>query len=433
MQNDKDLLYPKYRGENAERLKRIMDSPSVLPENKEHCKKFILYCMSNRLSQARLNYYLSRLPKFAEFAKKDFKNLEPVEVDEFIAKINETSDGWNTDAYKVMLRLMYRHMYGLTSRDQPPEPARHLKRVKPPNKLRPQDLLRADEEAALIGAARTIKLSAGVGTLIETGMRPGEFRGLKVGDIVFGKHSIKITINFGKMAGRTGPRSSFIIRNYDSLKLWFDQHPFKNNPNAWLFGDDQKPMTDYALRMAIKRLAVKAGIKKNVFTYLLRHDFGTRNYKKNPELARRLMGHAAGSKMAQVYCHLGDEDLEKMLLEQNGIEIDEKKEETGICARCQHMNPVGVQVCNKCGMALTTEAAISVEAEERFTKEDLYEEMRKFLVSTSQEELIQMKQDVMPRQPVPDAAPPSGSEGVTLKNLTDGESKSIVTGHQPKA
>ena len=54
---------------------------------------------------------------------------------------------------------------------------------------------------------------------------------------------------------------------------------------------------------------------KRVWLYLFRHTAGTRYYGKyEGSYARRLMGHAAGSKMEEVYCHLNEEDIEARLL-----------------------------------------------------------------------------------------------------------------------
>jgi hypothetical protein len=93
------------------------------------------------------------------------------------------------------------------------------------------------------------------------------------------------------------------------------------------------------MRIIIERIADKSGIMntnkngkflggKRVWPYLFRHTFGTWAYSRhNSTYARRLMGHAAGSKMESVYCHLSEEDLENVLLGKEPAKEDQNIEE----------------------------------------------------------------------------------------------------------
>jgi integrase len=181
--------------------------------------------------------------------------------------------------------------------------------------------------------------------VLNTGARPGEVLGIRLKDITEINGLVKIYV-FGKMGKKMGERPLYLTEYIDEFKSWVRRHPQRYDPKSPLFINLKGILKYISMDKIVKRLALRAGIMrykrdengriirnekghaeiegKRVWLYLFRHTAGTRFYGKyEGSYARRLMGHAAGSKMEAVYCHLNEEDIEARLL---GKRFPEKNE-----------------------------------------------------------------------------------------------------------
>jgi integrase len=200
-----------------------------------------------------------------------------------------------------------------------------LRREAPPNKLRKEDLITDEEFRKMLNSTDSLIHKAILCVLYEGGPRPGELRSMKLKDVIVNDNFIKIYVA-GKMAKKQGKRPVYVIKHYDIVKAWIENHPMKDNEDAyvWII-KGKKPITHSTLKKMISELGKKAGLNKKVFPYIFRHTVGTRLYGKYGSVyARRLMGHVAGSKMEQVYCHLSEEDVENVILGKNKSQHEEE-------------------------------------------------------------------------------------------------------------
>lgn len=156
--------------------------------------------------------------------------------------------------------------------------------------------------------------------LYETAARPQEIRDLKWGDINWAGSEVHLYSKKTKQ-DRDLPISEALTH----LKRWKEE---------WVFADAQQ--SDYVFPSAvgsrhmrnkaisvefinriIKRLARKAGIEREVFSYLLRHTRLTdlrRHGVQGIEL-NKFAGHKPGSKQEHVYIHLDNEDMKQAVIE----------------------------------------------------------------------------------------------------------------------
>ena len=69
--------------------------------------------------------------------------------------------------------------------------------------------------------------------------------------------------------------------------------------------------------------------------------------------------------MASVYVHLSGRDVDRALLELNGINVSKEKEAEKFkaidCPRCKTKNSPISKFCNRCGLALDLKTAIELD------------------------------------------------------------------------
>jgi len=141
------------------------------------------------------------------------------------------------------------------------------------------------------------------------------------------------------------------------LRQFIEWHPFKENPEASLFFYKNRegklvPMKYSILRMRLKNLCKRVGIKKRIHPHLFRHTRLTELAKHLPEqILKQIAGWVPDSDMAQTYLHLSQRDVEESLLAKvYGIKIDgeEEKEKFKVCPKCGELNPYFAKICYRC-------------------------------------------------------------------------------------
>jgi len=263
------------------------------------------------------------------------------------------------------LKSFYRWLFGLSSEDPAPEAVRWLKKEKEICEIRPEDLWTEEDVTKVLNATESQLYKTLISVAYESGLRPGELRGLKLKDIQFVGDIVRIYCR-GKTAKKTGERVVPLIRSYDILKRWVYNHPRKDDPNAWLWTFGDKPLPERNFSIQLQRLARKVGLKKPAHPYILRHTALTRMYKALPTaVARRLAGHTGNSQMVDVYCHLAMSDLENSVRRLNGLPPRESEEQNPLCPECRNPLPVGALECLKCGAKLSTKSACELDEESR--------------------------------------------------------------------
>ena len=114
----------------------------------------------------------------------------------------------------------------------------------------------------------------------------------------------------------------------------------------------------------LKRLAERSGLKKRIYTHLMRHSRAT-------ELATILteaqmkehFGWFPGSYMPSTYVHLSGRDVDGAILKAHGISVDEDARSGAAitltkCARCGKEINSEDQFCLACGIVLDAKIAV---------------------------------------------------------------------------
>lgn len=305
-------------------IAEIENDKVYTPENRKLILSFVDTCRSRQLTDRRIVFYLNRLKRICQFRRKDFSKWTREDVEATMGKVNDYGyKAWTIENYKTTFKVFFRWLHKLDRTDPTPRIVSWLSRETPPNTLRKEDLLTRDEINRMIGATGNIKWKCLIATLA-AGPRPSELFSIRIRDVLDEGEFVKVYVR-GKMHRKMGERCiyvGFYIKGHDDyIRMWIREHPERSNPEAQLI----PRLNNANLLKNIRIFAQKAGIERRVWPYLFRHTFGTWVYGNyESAYARRLMGHAAGSKMESVYCHLSETDIVERLLGRKPVQIADK-------------------------------------------------------------------------------------------------------------
>ena len=325
------------------------------------------------LTGFRISKYAQILVKLAGMFRKPFDSATKEDILQVVKKL-ETSDysEWTKHDYKIVLKRFYQWLRN-TEDDYPPEVKWIKSTVKKSNHMLPEELLTPEEVAKLADAASNPRDKAFIQTIYESGCRIGELLTLKIKHVHFDEHGAILIVT-----GKTGMRRVRIIASTPALSQWIESHPEKDQPDSplWIglwtknYGE---PLNYDAVRVQLKKLAVKAGIKKDIHPHLFRHSRASHLANQITEAQmKEHFGWTQNSDMAATYVHLSGRNVDRALLKASGIEIGEEPEEEKfklrICPRCKEKNSPGQRFCGRCGTFLTLKTAIEMQKVEESEK-----------------------------------------------------------------
>lgn len=365
---DKTDLYPRVSRQLERDVKKIKESEKICEENKKNLIDFLTKLKADGISEAQQLSYMARLRPITEFlGETRFKDVTKKEMERVFAEWRSRKDYSQASINKVIqcLKSFYRWLFDLASEDKAPDCVRWLRKSGTTNNLRAEDLWTEDDIRKVISVTRSDMWKTLISLAFESGLRPGELRSLRIGDIVFNNNIARVYCR-GKTEKRTGERVVPVIRCFNLLREWVNNHPRKNDPRAWLWTFGDEPLAEENYRIQLKRLAKKTHISKPCHPYCLRHVALTRFYKELPvPVAKKLAGHSGSSLMIDVYCHLGMTDLEDSVRSLNGEPVKKEEQKETICPRCNKMQDIGAMECRFCGYRFSTKSACEMSEYEQ--------------------------------------------------------------------
>jgi len=331
------------------------------------------------LSAAAISNHAAHLVAVLRLIDFDVASATRGDVERVVAKIN-SNKAWSeqTKYHKkaVLRRLIQYAKTGSCERGAPvPPEASWIKLSKKfrDSRVTPEALLTAQEFELLARAADNRRDRAMVYVLFEGALRPGELLSMNVGSVEFKDQYCLITVN-----GKTGLKRLPLVVSFKPLLELLKEHPRKDDPNAPLWCSlatnyGGRRLSYRHFRLIIRRLAKRAGLKKDVWPYLFRHSTLTALAKVFTEARlEQYAGWVHGSKMSARYVHFSARDLETAVLElhgltqpNQGVEVLQLTE----CPRCKYKNAPGDVRCSFCGYVLNKELAAKIEEEERGKEE----------------------------------------------------------------
>ncbi|MCK5581362.1 MAG: tyrosine-type recombinase/integrase [Candidatus Omnitrophica bacterium] len=376
-------------------IEKILAEPKINKTNLEVLKKYDTRGKLQQLTLGTRSGRLMTIKQVALFIPKDFKTMTKEDIEDFFSSLGELQPKtWSTKGAFIKSFFKWLH-----ESDQYPDNVRWINTsVKNKNHKLPSDLLTKEEIKAMAELAGNLSDRAFILVLYDSACRIGEILNLKIKDVTVDQYGCAITVN-----GKTGMRRIRLIDSSPDLVMWINNHPEKQNRDAPLFihlSDKNryhvfgKALSDYSIRTLLKKLSRIAGIKKRVHPHLFRHSRLTELAKEFTESELKIIaGWTGSSTMAGVYVHLSGGDIEKKMLEKNGLIDKTDNPEKDIlkpkeCPRCKEINPNTAKFCNICGMALELLAVIEVESKkpiEPQTDDVLSKELLQYVIKKNPE------------------------------------------------
>lgn len=182
-------------------------------------------------------------------------------------------------------------------------------------KLNSAALFPQDELLRLISVAERVKDKVLVSIIRDSSTRPDEVRHARWKNVMLDRRAIWL-YSLKTTRGRLLPLRSQTIA---FLKEWQVAWPFpERTADDFVFpagspGKEQreKALSVEAINKIIKRLARKAGISRDVWTYLVRHTQLTHAWKQGIQGPEHdyYAGHVLGSDQKEVYIHLSQDEM----------------------------------------------------------------------------------------------------------------------------
>jgi len=230
-----------------------------------------------------------------------------------------------------------------------------------------RDLVSYDEMQAMVDAARNARDEALIALQFEAGLRGGELRDLKVGDVFEADHSLAVHVD-----GKEGERVVHLLVSVPYLNRWLspDRHPAPDDADAplWSKLDRVGGITSTMYYKAFREPARRADVDKTVTPTNFRKSntrWLLRLGMKRGKIEQR-QGRKHGSKHTARYeAEFGDESLEKTYASLHGEDVD--VDDTGLdvapvtCPRCTEETPREFDFCLHCNQSLDLEAQELVE------------------------------------------------------------------------
>ncbi len=329
----------------------------LYPRDRVLVKKFVKELIAKGRSSSRIKRYLFTICGQARYFSKPYTSLTEDDIISWLEVLHSSNyKPWTIYTIMTQMRFFLRWL-------GKEELTELIKPKTPKNERLPEEILTPQDILKLAKAATTARDRALVEVLYESGVRIGELLNIRLKHIVFDYYGARI-----RVAGKTGSRIVRITHSVKALTEWLEEHPDRENPEAYLWcrlsaSRDpkyaEKHIVHRTVSKILKRLAKEAGVKKKVNPHAFRHARATYLAKYLTEAQLKVFfGWSPTSDMPAVYIHMSGRDVDKAVIKADGIKIDNENAENNplklkSCPRCKEDNDPANHFCSRCGMPLS--------------------------------------------------------------------------------
>ncbi|MEM4400653.1 MAG: tyrosine-type recombinase/integrase [Candidatus Nitrosocaldus sp.] len=404
-------------------IRRIEEDKRIADRDKEVVKGFVNALLISGIkigrviSYVQFSYEILKIMAELNVRLEDLTSREDIDR---IAGVIVNGKGWGNTTIAIALRTLKRLVHYAKHKEIAEgegnyckevahiKPDRYNRRAMKEDKVRATDLLTREEFLKMVEAVPKVSRypardRALLYVMYEFAARPSELLNMKVGNLRFYEGYAEITTE-----GKTGVKTLTLVLSYNALREWYEQHPLKEDPNAYLWYSKQKnkKQGEYRvsydrLRAFLKRLAEVAGIRKRVWLYLIRHTALTHVEKEYGSSITEMYGNwRKGSPIRNRYIHLANSDQREIVLKRYGLlkEGDNNSNsnsnssiiEPRKCYRCNTLNEPNARICKHCGLIIDPRYAMQIHNEREGKIKELEERLAR--VTAVVEELLRRQE-----------------------------------------
>ncbi|MBT4110756.1 tyrosine-type recombinase/integrase [Candidatus Woesearchaeota archaeon] len=304
---------------------------------------------------------LFTLRELGIYLNKPYEAAKKEDIINFFTKHNKDKSEATKSNWKVIIRSFYKWKHNIRKKHEFPEVVDD-ERLEPtrakPRKVSPSDLFNKDDILKMLEVCRSPMDKSIVSIWFEMGLRAKEYVSANVGSVEFVSGGCKFYVEESKTETGFVP----LIQSAPYLQEWLNIHPYKDDPKAPLFiGLNKyfgKRLQPNGINQKLKRICMKAGIKKRIFTHLGRNISITRlDGTLSVEDNARLHGITPAT-ILNVYTRRTRKEAVKKYFDIYGEEktdeekISEKEEKDKLlpkkCENCGTINSFDKNYCGKC-------------------------------------------------------------------------------------
>jgi len=363
MQKTKEVDIYAVNARHKRTRQHVEEDERILRANRQHIIDFDDDMRRRQLSVHSRDKVTLILQRCGRLVKKDFKSMQRPDVEKLVDAILDAEDigqSWKVETqkyFKVFSKWLYKS-------DEYPDSVKwiHPKPVKVPM-INPDHFVNVDEIKKMADTETHTRNRAMLKTLWETGLRVGTLLTLKMGDIERDPEGDGCLINMGDgVQSKTGLWKVPMFYFWTDLADWLQQHPRKEDPQAYIFcdlnGHPGEPISYAAIckvwRAALKRCKINR-VKINIHS--VRHSsiswFAQSGLLTTQEVCAKYWG-TAHSGMISRYVHVSAKQTMAKLKGKAPV-VENPRPKT--CPRCGVVSDAFEKECRGCHKSLTPQDA----------------------------------------------------------------------------
>lgn len=230
--------------------------------------------------------------------------------------------------------------------------------------MQPHELLTPGELDKMLAACTHPRDRALIAVLADGGMRIGALASCRLKHVEFSDYGALLYISQTSQSRKsTKPKGIPLTWSTGYLSQWHSIHPLKDDLEAPLWvtlNKKHEPVSYKSLRITIKTIGEKAGIKKRVNPHSLRH-FAITNWVldglNEQEIKHRAGWSKGSSQMFKIYSNFTDQQMNDVIYTKYGLKTDNKRHVTlDKCPRCNNILRATDKFCSQCSLVLDHES-----------------------------------------------------------------------------
>lgn len=344
-------------------INKVEKSDKINNKNKHLILSFLKKCQAQGLSERRIAKLIWVLRAMSEMIDFEYDKATKENIEGLVAEINQLEmSSWTKADYKKILKKFFKMMFS-DGLEIPKLVSWISVKVedKYQEKKRIQGLIRPEHIETMIRKAPNTMYQALVRFLFETGARISEVigdpeypdTGIRIKDIRFDGDMVDVILT-----GKTGTREISIYDSVPLITTWLNQHPCKDNKNAFLFTckPSGERLSYQAVCQTIKRIKKRAGLDIDVNPHAFRRASITyfSDFLTSSQLCQKY-GLVPGSDVIQHYEYRNPKQLKSAIMKMHGLNgggNNGNMTKPLECPRCHGLLDASAKQCIGCGQVL---------------------------------------------------------------------------------